>query len=197
MKNDNRRKNLFQKKIPLYRSIFSFLIFSSIGIAVLTLFYTIFSTNALALVYNNYHIQTNSDHIAFLGGFLSYHWFYLVTGGFFLVLISISFTHRFAGPLSRFEISLDKMINKDFGFEIDLRKNDECKPFAQKINLYNRTISSAIKTMKRLAYDMDKNHNMIREKVSVVDDQIFEALNKVVADNRRLMRLLSEFNISC
>ena len=71
---------------------------------------------------------------------LVHHQIFLRAVFFFLPLIfviavsSILLSHRIAGPLYRIELTLDKLIQgEDVGY-LSLRKNDELKELAEKIN---------------------------------------------------------------
>lgn len=183
------RRKFYQKRIALYKSIFSFFIFAGLGIALLALFYTIFSANIVGYLLSKYDIGT-SPGMLLLCRVLENQWFYIVFGGFLLVALSTFFTHRFAGPLYRFEVSLDRMISRDFNFTITLRKNDECKNLAQKMNLFNSKMASTIKTMAFLADEMDKCHRKLRKSVRGRD---FEILEETSSLNNRLKIILSGF----
>jgi len=189
MPHPDQRKRFYQKRIALYKSIFSFFIFAGLGIALLALFYTIFSANIVGYLLAKYDIGT-SPGMLLLSRILENQWFYIVFGGFLLVSLATFFTHRFAGPLYRFEVSLDRMISRDFSFTITLRKNDECKNLAQKINLFNGKMASTIKTMAFLADEMEKCHRELRKNIRGRD---FEVLEETSNLNKRLKIILSGF----
>lgn len=60
--------------------------------------------------------------------------FFLLPFLFVLAASSILLSHRIAGPLYRIELTLDKLIQGQDVQQIRLRKNDELKELAEKIN---------------------------------------------------------------
>jgi len=190
MSQRDQRRKFYQKRVALYKSIFSFFIFAGLGIALLAIFYTIFSANFVGYLLDRYNLGSSSGAVLLLSQIIGNQWFYIILGGFLLVGLSTFFTHRFAGPLYRFEMSLDRMISRDFSFKITLRKNDECKNLAQKMNVFNGKIASTLKTMMFLAEEMEKNHRKLQNGVQGRD---FEILMETANLNKRLKTMLSGF----
>jgi hypothetical protein len=60
--------------------------------------------------------------------------FFLLPFIFVIATSSILLSHRIAGPLYRIELTLDKLIQGEDVEYIHLRKNDELKELAEKIN---------------------------------------------------------------
>jgi methyl-accepting chemotaxis protein len=72
---------------------------------------------------------------------LTANWFLIVIGGGFVMLASLLLSHRIAGPLYRFETTLDNMKNGCLENTIHLRDKDEGKALARKINEFNIQLS--------------------------------------------------------
>lgn len=190
MSHENKRKRFYQKKLTLYKSIFSFFMFVGLGIAMLTVFYTVFATNIAAYLIDTYKYESPSGPIVFLSTIIENRWLYVIFGGGMLVLLSTLFTHRFAGPLYRFEMSLDQMAKKDFSFTIRLRKNDECRQLAEKFNLLNRNMSGSIKSLGHLADDLEQQHARIGTQLS---GDARDALIEAMETHRKIKRKLEAF----
>lgn len=192
MKRKHKRKRIYFKKIALYRSIFSFFITAGAGFAVLTVLYLVFSLNILSLALETNSVRTGQENIPFLSYMLGNHWIYILVGSFFLILISTYFTHKFAGPLYRFEKTLERMIDGDVGFRIRLRKGDECQHIADKINQLNSKLSMNIKTMKIALNEIDNLYDTIEEDSGMDKEYLMQA----VSYNNRLKKIISEFTVS-
>lgn len=75
---------------------------------------------------------------------LSSQWIFLVAGALVLAIMAVRITHRVAGPLFRFEQTLDNMLMGNLGDTIYLRSKDEGKDLAGKLNAFNNGLSTRI-----------------------------------------------------
>jgi len=75
--------------------------------------------------------------------------FFLFPIIFVIVAFSIIFSHRIAGPIYRFEQTLDKLIQGEDVEYIRLRKNDELKGLAAKLNDLIRIVKKSRDPMKK------------------------------------------------
>ncbi len=186
----NKRKKFYQKQIALYKSIFSFFIFVGLGIALLTVFYSFFVANIISYFIDKFNLEASTGAVVFFSSLLGNQWFYIILGGLFLVGLATFFTHRFAGPLYRFEVTLDQMIDKDFSVQITLRKNDECKALAEKLNQFNSRMSTSMKTMRFLADEIAKNHGRLQNDL---DGRAYDLLLETRDLNDRLLKMIVAF----
>jgi methyl-accepting chemotaxis protein len=187
--NKNKRKYFFQKQISLYKSIFSFLLLIGIGTALLSGIYTFFSIKLITYFMGHEGALDPSVSIPLLSRILGSYWFYIITGAALLICLATIFTHRFAGPIYRFEDSLDRMIHNDIYFQIHLRKNDEGKQLAEKINHFNAMLASTIKSIAFLSDEMDKNHLILRKELK----QENSTLEQAISLNRKIGKTISEY----
>ncbi|MBW1894088.1 MAG: hypothetical protein JRF40_00455 [Deltaproteobacteria bacterium] len=183
-----KRRKFYQKEIELYKSIFSFFIIAGAGAAILAGFYIFISTTFASLIVNEGSVLPASGIAALLGDILTSVWPYVIIGCILLICIATIFTHRFAGPLYRFEVSLDRMISSDLRFKIVLRKKDECKSLADKINLFNSGLSSKLSSMTALVTEVDKHHIKLKE-----EDDVNETLEQAIKLNQKLKKMLAEY----
>lgn len=185
-----KRKKFYQKQIALYKSIFSFFVFVGLGIALLTVFYSFFAANIISYLIDKYNLEASSGPVVFLSSLLGNQWFYIIFGGLLLIATATFFTHRFAGPLFRFESTLDQMIGKDFTVQITLRQNDECKVLADKFNQFNSRMSSSLKTMRFLADEIAKNHARLQNDL---DGRAYDLVIETRDLNERLQKMITAF----
>lgn len=81
--------------------------------------------------------------------------------GLFVVIIEIAmmtifFSHKLAGPVYRFEMSMHKILNGDYTDKIHLRKGDEMQNLAGLINEVNERTSELLKNIKDAKTDEDR-----------------------------------------
>ena len=155
MKRTWRRKNYFIKKELQGRYIFSFFIFVIAGGLLFTLIFSFLSADTLTIVYEDYNLRIGKTPLVLIREILSAGWIFIVTAGLSVVIISMFLTHRFAGPIFRFEKSVEEMLRGNFDFEIRLRKKDEGKELAAMINRLINMISSNLREMRDLTDAID------------------------------------------
>lgn len=192
-----KRRNYFIKKDLQGKYIFSFFIFMVAGSIIFTLILGLLSSDTMTIVYENYKLQIGKTPLMLIKEILSAQWIFIVAGGFLFVVLSMFLTHRFAGPIFRFEKSIEEMTKGKLDFRIYLRAKDEGKELAEKINIFIDMLSSDIKEMKRLSEevnnkltDVDNSLKGNREdKETALDIEITGGLN------RRLLEILRKYAV--
>lgn len=193
MKRRWRRRNYFIKKELQGRFIFSFFIFVLAGGFFLTAIFSLLSADSLTIVYKNDNLQLGKTPLILFKEILSAHWIFLVTGGVLVVLASMFLTHRVAGPLYRFERSLEEMNKRNFDFEIRLRKKDEGKELARMLNELNIMLSSRLKEISDLAEEV--NSHLARVSSAPSGDAPGKDLENAIALNEKLKQILNTFHL--
>lgn len=99
----------------------------------------------------------------------------------FIVLItifSIFLSHRIAGPIYRFEKTLESIIQGDLSLQVNLRKNDEFKYLAEKINLMTNNLRNKIGQEKLAVEEIYKilRKGKDRHKINNIDHASLEKL---------------------
>ena len=185
-----KRRKFYQREIELYRSLFTFFIIAGVGAAILAAFYIFFSSAFVGQIINESGSSSVLGPAAILGDVLTGVWVYVIVGAILLVILASLFTHRFAGPLYRFEISLDKMNKGDLSFKIVLRKKDECQTLADKINLFNSNLSSSFSNMTAIAGEIETQHKKLKEQYGEN-----EILVNAVKANTKMKDILSGYKL--
>jgi len=183
-----KRKKFYQREVELYSSLFAFFIIAGTGAAILAAFYLFFSSAFVDLIINESGSSSVLGPVAILGDALTGVWAYVTIGAILLIILASLFTHRFAGPLYRFEISLDKMTSGDHSFKIVLRKKDECKSLASKINQFNSGLSSNLSSMTSITAEIDRLHSKLKEEYGSN-----EMLENAVRANKQMKHILSGY----
>jgi len=106
-----------------------------------------FSTDTLIISYDNQSMQSVLTPIVLLKTILATHWISIISAAIFIVIAAMLITHRIAGPLFRFEKTLDTMLKKNLTDTISLRSKDEGKELAKKINDFNQDLSGTLKSL--------------------------------------------------
>lgn len=109
----------------------------------------IFSADTMTISYSGNDIEVGATPWMLFKNAVAANWIFLVIGGTLLLLAAMVGTHRVAGPLFRFEKALSVMTDGDLTDTIFLRKKDEGKDLAEKINGFNEMLNSRLKTMDR------------------------------------------------
>lgn len=197
MKRTWRRRNYFIKKDLQGKYVFNFFVMLFIGILIFTFIFSILTTKTLTVIYEDYNLKIDKTPYALFKEIVKSYWIFLVTAGVIVVIISIFLTHRFAGPIYRFERSIEEMIKGNFSFIIRLRKKDEGKELANLINELNSVISSYIRDIKDINKIIGEQVEDVWKKINNRTN-IEEIKNNIVNidhANERLSDLLSKFKI--
>lgn len=197
MKKTWRRRNYFIKKELQGKYIFAFFLFVILGSVIFSLIFSMLSADTLTIAYKDYDLQIGKTPLILVREILSAHWIFIVTAGLAVVVLSMFLTHRFAGPMFRFEKSVEEMVKGNFDFKIHLRKKDEGKELAEALNQLIDVISSDVKEMRRLT---DKIRDRLAESGRADDSakessEVGAGLKEVDALNQRLREILYRFKI--
>jgi len=197
MKRTWRRRNYFIKKELQGRYIFSFFVFVIIGSIIFTLIFSLLSSNTLTIIYENSNLRIGKTPLILIKEILSAQWIFIATAGIAVVIVSMFLTHRFAGPLYRFEKSIEEMTKGNFNFQIRLRKKDEGKELAQMMNQLNDTFSSNIGEMRRVADEMNIELTNAYNSINRIEEgkEASLELDRANASNGKLREMLQSFKI--
>ncbi|MFO7840433.1 MAG: methyl-accepting chemotaxis protein [Desulfosalsimonadaceae bacterium] len=145
-----RRRNYFINKEFQGRAIFQYFLLIIAGSVLFALIFSIFSSNTISIVYEDYRLNIGTTPGILLERLFSAQWFVIVFAGALIILFTLFLTHRVAGPFYRFEKSLETMLRGDIRGTIHLRKKDEGKLVAGRLNEFNRMIASRLTEIEAL-----------------------------------------------
>jgi len=196
MKRTWRRRNYFIKKELQGKYIFSFFIFMIGGSIVFTLIFSLLSANTLTVIYDNYNLRIGKTPLILLKEILSAHWIFIATAGILIVVISMFLTHRFAGPLFRFEKSVEEMVKGNFNFQIRLREKDEGKELAELMNRLIVVFSSNVKEMRHLTDEIESRLTIVSGKIRQIQpEEAAIELDEASVLAKKLRAMLDFFKI--
>ncbi len=138
-----KRRKFFIKKDFQGKLILSCFLFVTGGGLLFNVLLGLLSADSLTISYYNQDIQLGQTPFMLLKQVLTANWLLIIIGGGFVMLASLLLSHRIAGPLFRFESTLDNMKSGNLENTIHLRDKDEGKELAQKINEFNIQLSAS------------------------------------------------------
>ncbi len=147
MNRRHQRRNYFIKKNLQGRLILGYFLFVTGGCLLFTFLLAAFSADTLTVVYRNHDLQLGLTPMMLAKKILAAQWIFIVLGGGIIVAASLFITHHLAGPVFRLEQALDNMLKGNLNDFISLRKKDEGKELAAKINQLNRQLSRQIRSI--------------------------------------------------
>ncbi len=145
----HKRRNIFIKKDFQGKLILGYFLFVVGGCLFFFVLLGFFSADSLTISYQNHDLQFEQTPIMLFKKAISTYWLFIVVISVFLIAGTMFITHRIAGPIYRFEKTLDRMLNKDLNTTIKLRPKDEGKALAEKINQFNKELSQTLNTLQR------------------------------------------------
>lgn len=184
-----RRRNYFINKEYQGRTIFHYFLLILAGSILFSLVFSFFSSNTISIVYEDYHLKLGTTPGILMDRIFSAQWFFIVVCGMAVIFITLFLTHRVAGPFYRFEKSLDTMLEKDISGNIHLRKKDEGKGVAERINRFNTMLAKDLSQVEALNHEIswlakDQNHP---------DAQTLERISE---NSRKIQALINEFTFT-
>jgi methyl-accepting chemotaxis protein len=131
--------------------------------AILGLFYFKYQYGAAGL--GSMVIRINPEGTSDVSSLFQVVFFPLLAANLFVLIISVPFgllySHKIAGPIYRFEQSFDLLLSGEQDFMIVLRKRDEFKYLADKIN-------ALIDYMRRNIKEVRLSHRLIRKRIEKI-----------------------------
>lgn len=192
-----KRKNYFIKKNFQGKLILSYFLFVIGGCLFFIVLLGLFSADSLTINYKNYDIQMGQTPLMLFKEVIAAHWVFLIVGGTLLVIASMFLTHRIAGPFFRFEKTLDTMSLGNLDDVIYLRKKDEGKDLAEKINTFNEFLSSKIRSIHQHSQKIDdlySQYNHLNNKKND-PDEIAAILQSIKKHNDIIQEISNSFTL--
>jgi len=194
-----KRRNYFINKEFQGRYIFNYFLLVTIGSLLFAGVFSFFSSNTLSIAYDNYHLQLGVTPDILFKKILSTQWLFVVFGGGLVVIATLLLTHRVAGPLFRFEKTLDEMVGGDISNKIILRQKDEGKDLAQKINAFNFILNDKLCLIETFNSNSEISVHQLKKalKDSGMDISKVEPLfNQILENQRNIYTMINDYTFS-
>ena len=198
MNKRHQRKNYFIKKNFQGRLILGYFLFVTGGCLLFTIILAAFSTDTLTVVYQNHDLQLGLTPVMLAKKILAAQWIFIVLGGGIIVAASLFITHHLAGPMFRLERALDNMLKGNLGDFISLRKKDEGKELAEKINHFNRELSQRIRIINFHAEEIERLAEPFlakkeRQPTAAMSGLPADVLEEMMAHNNSIREITNSF----
>ncbi|MBU1195127.1 MAG: methyl-accepting chemotaxis protein [Proteobacteria bacterium] len=201
MKNNpgHKRRNYFINKEFQGRYIFNYFILATIGSILFIGVFSLFSFNTFSIVYDNYHLQLGVTPGILFKEILSTQWLFVIFGGIVVVIITLIFTHRVAGPFYRFEKTLDEMMEGDISHKIVLRQKDEGKELAQKINAFNFILGDKLSLIENFNSNIAVLSLQLKKQLEESDPDIQKSvtlINEILDSQKNIQTMINDYTFS-
>lgn len=144
------------------------------------------AAGSTSIVYDKYNFRVGATPAILIKQILLSNWAFILLGGAATSLVTMLLMHRITGPLYRFDMVLDKMLNGDFTGSIVLRKRDEGKDIAGKFNEINKLLSSRINEIRTFNETCEKCIGILQEKYK--DDEDINKLADALSETTLTIR---------
>ncbi|MFW2366719.1 MAG: methyl-accepting chemotaxis protein [Desulforhopalus sp.] len=195
----SKRKNYFIKKEFQTKLISWYFFLATGGCVIFMILLGIFSTDPLSTPRSENALQIDTNPLVLLQKLLIPHWVFIIITAVVLVFIGVLFTHRIAGPLFRFEKSLDNMLSHKLNDNIRLRNKDEGKKLASQINDFNRDLSLTLKNIQVNSEAIESLLEQACEKTNDLSPKQKDELNSLfwsmAEKNRQLKVIYSSYTL--
>lgn len=146
-----RRRNYFIRKDFQGKFVLRFFLAILIGAIVFTIILSIFSGHTMTVTYEDSSLRLDRTPKALFLHMVRAYGVYILVLGVVVSVFSLFLSHRIAGPLFRFERSVEEVTRGNLAFRITLRKNDEGKELAGLMNTMITSLSGQIRDMRQQA----------------------------------------------
>ncbi len=198
MQNGNRRwkrRNYLINKDLQGKYTFYFFMIVTIGSILFTLIFSLLAQDTLTIVYKNSNLQLGKTPQMLITELLKAHWIFILLSGVIVSLVAIFLTHRFAGPIYRFEKSVDEMNHGNFNFEIILRRHDAGKELAKMMNTFTATTSRKIIKLRECSGIIDSNLSLLSQSIPRDNKETGKALSAIQTAGAQIKDLLGAFTV--
>lgn len=194
-----KRRNIFIKKDFQGKLILGYFLFAAGGCLLFIFLFSVFSADTLTIAYADHDLQLGQTPIVLFKKILTAHWIFLVVGSIILVITAMFLTHRIAGPLFRFEKTLDNMLQKRLDDTISLRSKDEGKELAGKINAFNEDLSRTLKNVQVHSEAISALLEQARTKTGSLSPELRDDLHSLYwsldEQNRKIKAIYSSYTL--
>ncbi len=191
-----RRRNYFIRKDFQGKFVLRFFLAILIGAIVFTIIFSIFSGHTMTVTYEDSSLRLDRTPKALFLHMVRAYGVYILVLGVVVSVFSLFLSHRIAGPLFRFERSVEEVTRGNLAFRITLRKNDEGKELAGLMNTMVTTLSGQIRDMRQqadAAYGELEGISQELEGGNLSTGEIRERISETMKSMENLKKTLSFF----
>jgi methyl-accepting chemotaxis protein len=191
-------RNFFIKKDFQGRMILAVFLTVIISCLFFITIFALFSADTMTISYQNSELKMGQTPAMLFKNAIAANWLFLIICATLLVFASIIGTHRIAGPMFRFEKTLESMISRNLNDSIHLRDKDEGKELAAKINDFNKTLSKDLHLMKKHSRAINDLISQFRaiDHSSISIEDVNSICNAIQKHSDKLHQRLSPYQLA-
>ncbi|MBN1662765.1 MAG: methyl-accepting chemotaxis protein [Deltaproteobacteria bacterium] len=150
-----RRHYFIDKKFQTGFAV-KFLVIVAVAVIAGLVLFLYYSTGTITAGYTGSEVKLLKTGAFFLPTLLASTFAIIFVSGSVAIIVMILISHRIAGPLYRFEKILTELYNGDLTLRFSLRKNDQLKDLADRINGLSAIMDEKIGNIKTQAIELDR-----------------------------------------
>lgn len=147
MGQEHKRRKYFINKRYQGRLLAISLLFVMGGCLLFIGIFSAFFSDVLTISYTDNSIQLSQTPAELLKNIVIQNWLIITVVLFAVLILATLLSHRIAGPLYRFERTLELMQQGYLNYTIHLRDKDEGQELANKINEFNYQLSQTLRSI--------------------------------------------------
>jgi len=191
------RRNYFINRKLQGRLIFGYFLFVASACLLFFALLTFFTTSPQTIPGVSSSTKPASFALAYHS--LREYWPFLVGGALTLLFAAVVVTHRIAGPLFRFEQTLQNMKNGILDDKIQLRPRDEGQELAKRINNFNEELTKNLRTVHNHSEGIADLTENLRHKIDSFDGEEKEELSSLLwsleEKNKKLQAVCAHYRM--
>jgi methyl-accepting chemotaxis protein len=187
-----RRRQFFFQDSFQGKYILSYFLIAGLITVLFTVLFIYFTSDTLSITYGNQDLTLGRTPEVLMDMILSIHGILIFVCGLFIIYFTTRLTHRIAGPIYKISQTLDRMISGDLTQDIQLRKHDEYKEIAEKINRFNEVMHARISDIESVSRALD---DLVRRIEPDPEQTVSAEPDPLVIINDRLKFSVSFFNL--
>jgi len=161
-----RRRILFINRELQGKLIFQVFLASICGVALFTLFFGLLTADNLTVSMGADGVRVGNTPMILAQKLMQAHWLFILVGGAVVSLLTLFVSHRFAGPLYRFEKSFTELADRNLNQHIHLRTKDAGNPLAERVNQFADLYSADIRQLRYLNKELGELSSYENESLS-------------------------------
>jgi methyl-accepting chemotaxis protein len=147
MEKEYKRRKYFINKRYQGRLLAISLLFVLAGCLLFIVIFGTFFSDVSTITYTDNNIQLSQAPAELLKNIVVQNWLIIGLVILAVIILTTVLSHRVAGPMYRFERTLELMQQGYLNYTIHLRDNDEGKELASRINEFNYQLSQTLRTV--------------------------------------------------
>lgn len=193
-----KRRNYFIKKDFQGKFIMRFFLTIFIGAVIFTAILSLFSAHTITISYEDSYLRVERTPKALFLEIVRAYGAYIFILGVVVSTLSLFLSHRIAGPLFRIEKSMDEVAKGNLAFHITLRRRDEAKELAEKVNAMVGVLSGRIREIREQTEIIHRQITDLSERSAeknVAAEEARELISGAMRSVEDLKKSLSFFKI--